>query len=82
VASRASPVTKTLTEVQRYTPLADLMVVSPNGEMFLIDVKGLYRTNPWIIKRKPVKANLFYVLAFVPAEGPNQFFVMSQEQAS
>ncbi len=64
------------------TPLADLMVVSPNGEMFLIDVKGLYRANPWIIKRKPVKANLFYVLAFVPAEGPNQFFVMSQEQAN
>jgi hypothetical protein len=64
------------------TPLADLMVISPSGDMFLVDVKGLYRINPWIIKRKPVKANLFYVLAFVPAEGPNQFFVMSQQQAT
>jgi hypothetical protein len=35
------------------TPVADLMVVSPERrEMFLIDVKGLYRPNPWVIKRK------------------------------
>ena len=35
------------------TPIADLMVVSPIGrEMFLIDVKGLYRRNPWVLKRK------------------------------
>ena len=64
------------------TPLADLMVVSPAGEMFLIDVKGLYRTNPWLIKRKPSTAKLFYVLAFVPAEGPNQFFVMNQHEVT
>jgi hypothetical protein len=63
------------------TPIADLMVVSPSGEMFLIDVKGLYRTNPWLIKRKSVRANLFYVLAFVPTDAPNEFFVMSQRQA-
>ena len=62
------------------TPLADLMVVSPGGEMFLIDVKGLYRFNPWIIKRKAARANLFYVLAFVPADAANQFFVLSQAQ--
>jgi hypothetical protein len=64
------------------TPLADLMVVSPRGEMFLVDVKGLYRINPWLIKRKPVRAKLFYVLAFVPAEGPNQFFVLNQQQVT
>jgi hypothetical protein len=34
------------------TPLADLMVVSPKlKKMFLIDVKGLYRPNPWVVKR-------------------------------
>jgi hypothetical protein len=64
------------------TPLADLMAVSPSGKMFLIDVKGLYRTNPWIIKRKSVTSNLFYVLAFVPSDQPNQFFVMSQKQVT
>jgi hypothetical protein len=40
-------------------PVADLMVVSPvQREMFLIDVKGLYRPNPWLLKRKEVRANL------------------------
>jgi hypothetical protein len=49
------------------TPLADLMVVSPlKREMFLIDVKGLYRKNPWLVKRHPPRQNLFYVLAYVP----------------
>ena len=64
------------------TPLADLMVVSPKRkQMFLIDVKGLYRRNPWLVKRKPPQPNLFYVLAYVPTGEPNQFFVMTQAQA-
>lgn len=64
-------------------PLADLMVVSPTRrEMFLVDVKGLYRTNPWIIKRKAARANLFYILAYVPTGSSNEFFVMSQKQAN
>jgi hypothetical protein len=64
------------------TPLADLMVVSPAlKQMFLIDVKGLYRRNPWLVKRKVQRANLFYVLAYVPTGEPNQFFVMTQAQA-
>jgi len=61
------------------TPIADLMAVSPvHKAMFLVDVKGLYRVNPWLIKRKPTRANLFYVLAFVPRDEPNQYFIMSQ----
>ncbi len=65
------------------TPVADLMVVSPiRKEMFLVDVKGLYRRNPWLIKRKSRRANLFYVLAYVPAGEANQFFIMSQLQAT
>lgn len=63
------------------TPVTDLMVVSPiKKEMFLIDVKGLYRKNPWLVKRKPDRANLFYVLAYVPSGEPNQFYVMTQKQ--
>jgi hypothetical protein len=31
---------------------------------------------------QPVSAKLFYVLAFVPAEGSNQFFVMNQQQVT
>lgn len=58
------------------------MVVSPvQKQMFLIDVKGLYRINPWLVKRKTLRAGLFYVLAYVPADLPNEFFVLTQEQS-
>jgi hypothetical protein len=63
------------------TPLADLMVVSPVLKtMFLVDVKGLYRKNPWIISRKANRADLFYILAYVPDNEPNQFFILTQQQ--
>ncbi|MEQ1719061.1 MAG: hypothetical protein ABL907_24255, partial [Hyphomicrobium sp.] len=64
-------------------PLADLMVVSPKSKgMFLIDVKGLYRKNPWTIKRKIDRNNLFYVLAFVPEGSANRFFILTQHQVN
>jgi hypothetical protein len=62
------------------TPVADLMVVSPKSrQMFLVDVKGLYRTNPWQVKRKDLCSNLFYVFAYVPTGKPNRFFIMAQD---
>lgn len=65
------------------TPLADLMVVSPKlKKMFLIDVKGLYRKNPFVIKGKAVRADLYYILTFVPDEQLNQYFVLSQKQTN
>jgi hypothetical protein len=65
------------------TPLADIMAVSPlTKQMFLVDVKGLYRSNPWVIKRKPTCEALYYVLAFVPDDAPNRFFVLSQKQVN
>jgi hypothetical protein len=61
-------------------PVADLMVVSPvKREMFLIEVKGMHRPNPWIMKRKAPRAMLFYVLAYVPANASNEFFVLRQQ---
>jgi hypothetical protein len=66
------------------TPLADLMVVSPEQkEMFLIDVKGLYSRNPWLLKRKTARADLYYILAYVPpTPANNQFFILTQAQAN
>jgi hypothetical protein len=62
-------------------PLADLMVVSPKDKtMFLVDVKGLSRPNAWIIRRKQKRDNLFYILAYVPDDRPNQFFILTQQQ--
>jgi hypothetical protein len=65
------------------TPLADLMVVGPTSKKhFLIDVKGLYKPNPWVIKKKATRDSLYYVLAFVPDDTNNRFFILSQQQVN
>jgi hypothetical protein len=61
-------------------PMIDLMVVSPGGKPFVVDVKGLYRKNPWPIGRKQLRDDLFYVLVYLPKDEPNQFFVVSHAQ--
>ena len=61
------------------TPLADLMVLSPAGRTFLVDVKGQSSRNFWRIKAKADHPQLYYVLTLVG--GPNQpssFYPMSQ----
>jgi hypothetical protein len=65
------------------TPWADLMIVSPTSNKdFLIDVKGLYKPNSWPIKKKARRDSLYYVLAFVPDDTNNRFFILSQEQVN
>lgn len=63
-------------------PSVDLMVTSPDGAAFQIDVKGLYRKNFWVVKPKALKANLFYVFAFVPDAAANEFFVLTQSEVN
>jgi hypothetical protein len=63
-------------------PIIDLMVVSPKGAQFLLDVKGLWQRAPWLVKRKDITHGLYYVLAYVPPGQPNQFFIMSQTTAN
>jgi hypothetical protein len=59
------------------------MVLSPKlKQMFLVDVKGLYSKNPWWVKPKTLRDNLFYVLAYVPTDFPNRFFLMTQSHAN
>jgi hypothetical protein len=77
-------------------PAVDLMVRSPKGVQFTIDVKGLYRRNPWAVKEKELMDRLFYVFAFVPfidpsipdgATGPeveteNRFHIATQKEVN
>lgn len=63
-------------------PRVDLMVISPSGTKFAVDVKGLYKKNWWLITEKEPLQNLFYVLAFVPVNAPNHFFILKQEQVN
>ena len=55
------------------TPVADLMVISPTKRAFLVDVKGLYRPNPWLVRPKETRTDLYYILAYVPNDEANQF---------
>jgi hypothetical protein len=60
-------------------PVIDLMVVSPKGVPFLIDVIGQHKRNYWSVRLRKARGRLFYVLAFVPNVGQNRFFVLAQE---
>jgi hypothetical protein len=63
-------------------PVIDLMVISPNGIQFSVDVKGQYRRAFWPLRRKSATENLFYVLALVPEAKENRFFILTQDQAN
>lgn len=61
-------------------PEADLMVLSKSKAAFVVDVKGLCKKNPFVVSTKKARNDLYYVLAFVPDVGRNEFFVLSQEE--
>jgi hypothetical protein len=63
-------------------PSVDLMARSPRGEQFEVDVKGLYKKNFFLVSQKELRDNLFYILAYVPDDDANQFFVLSQAEAN
>jgi hypothetical protein len=65
-------------------PVAHMKVISPTSKQhFLIAVTGLYKPNSWKIKPKATKEDgLYYVLALVPDEANNRFFILSQEQVN
>lgn len=65
-------------------PTIDLMVVSPAGRKFVVDVKGLYQRNMWQVTPKPMCDDLIYIFALVPdpSRGPNQFFILTQKEVS
>lgn len=63
-------------------PTADIMVYSPGGRAFVIDVKGQYKRNWWVVREKPERADAFYVFASVPDLGPNRFFVLTQAEVN
>ena len=54
--------------------------MSPGGTLFKVDVKGLAKPNYWIIRRRELIPNLFYILAYVPHGNPNEFFILSHQQ--
>jgi len=72
------------------TPVADLMVGSPNSEtMFWIDVKGLSSKNVWLITPKKTRNGLFYILVLLSplaekskSRKVDRFFILTQPEVN
>jgi len=62
-------------------PTSDLLVQSPNGNQFTVDVKGQSNKSFWLIQNRPHKPDHFFVLVYVPKDlaDPRYFVVPSDE---
>lgn len=62
-------------------PAVDLLVVSPQGSQFKIDVKGLSSKNAWFVREREPSDDLFYVFVLVAQDVPTpEFFIMTSTQ--
>ena len=63
-------------------PMVDLMVISPQGQAFVIDVKGLYQRAFWGARKQRPRDDLYYIFAYVPDVGSNRFFILPQTKVN
>ncbi len=61
-------------------PNKDMMVVSPGGQHFAVDVKALSKKNYWQLASRP-RHGVYYIFAHVPLNGSNDYFVLSGQDA-
>lgn len=62
-------------------PDCDLVVRSPEGTHFEIDVKGLSSRNFWLIREREPRSDLYFMLVYLPPTptAPEFFIVSSAE---
>ena len=61
--------------------VSDLLVQTPQGQAFTIDVKGQSSKNFWLVQRRPANATHYFVLVYLPPKyEPPRFFVLSSDQ--
>lgn len=60
-------------------PVVDMLVVSPGGSYFGIDVKGQRTKNFWRFNVREPKDDLFYGFVYVPEEGMPRVFIMDSK---
>jgi len=59
----------------------DLLVRSPNGKQFTVDVKGQSTKNFWLIQPRVRNPEHFFILVFLPKQNlPPQYFIMSSDE--
>ncbi len=62
-------------------PGEDLMVCSPEGKHFGIDIKGLQTKNYWLFDDVKPNPELFYAFVYVPIDDIAHVFIMTSELA-
>lgn len=63
-------------------PTSDLLVESPSGILFTVDVKGQSTKNFWLIQRRDPKPNHYFILIYLPNDidqAPKYFLLSSDE---
>ena len=62
-------------------PVSDLLVRSPSGNQFTVDVKGQSTKSFWLIKDRPQNPNHYFVLVYLPRDfqTPRYCIVSSNE---
>ena len=62
-------------------PVADLLVQSPEGSQFTVDVKGQSTKNFWLIQRRDPIPDHYFVLVYVPkGKEPPSFYILSSDE--
>ncbi|GAA4780981.1 hypothetical protein [Lysobacter hankyongensis] len=62
-------------------PKEDLLVVSPGGKHFGIDVKGQSTANFWQYSEKPVSPELFLAFVYIPSDKHPRCFIVPSDDA-
>ena len=57
-------------------PTYDMLVVSPSGKHFGIEVKGQSTKNFWRFNGREPHSEMYYAFVFVPQEGAPRVFIM------
>lgn len=62
-------------------PAYDILVVSPTGKHFGIEVKGQSHKSFWRFDEREPKNEMYYAFVYVPLEGSPQVFIMDSKTA-
>jgi hypothetical protein len=57
-------------------PTADLLIVSPSGKYFGIDVKGQSKKDFWRFNEREPNTEFYFAFVFVPEEGNPKVFII------
>ena len=62
-------------------PVSDLLVCSPSGKHFTVDVKGQSTKNFWLIQPRLASSDHYFILVYLPKKDePPRYFIMTSNE--